>query len=131
MAIRAVMFDFGGVVTTSPFEAFARLEAERSLPAGFIRTVNATNPDENAWARLERNELSLDAFAAAWAAEARALGHAGAHIVPEHFTEVKTRKHQWIAKTEAAVKDRAHQGNCVLGSPMKLLRSSPASSEPM
>ena len=69
------MFDFGGVVTTSPFEAFARLEAERGLPTGFIRTVNATNPDQNAWARLERNELSLNAFAAAWAAEAGALWH--------------------------------------------------------
>ncbi len=45
------------------------------MPAGFIRTVNATNPDENAWARLERNELSVDAFAAAWAAKARTLGH--------------------------------------------------------
>jgi putative hydrolase of the HAD superfamily len=75
VAIRAVMFDFGGVVTTSPFEAFARLEVERGLPEGFIRTVNATNPDENAWARLERNEIGLDAFAAAWASEARALGH--------------------------------------------------------
>jgi putative hydrolase of the HAD superfamily len=75
MAIRAVMFDFGGVVTTSPFEAFARLEVERGLPAGFIRTVNSTNPDENAWARLERNELALDAFAKAWAEEAAALGH--------------------------------------------------------
>jgi putative hydrolase of the HAD superfamily len=69
------MFDFGGVVTTSPFEAFARLELERDLPPGFIRTVNATNPDENAWARLERNEIGLDAFATAWATEARALGH--------------------------------------------------------
>jgi putative hydrolase of the HAD superfamily len=75
MAIRAVMFDFGGVVTTSPFEAFAHLEAERGLPPGFIRTVNATNPDDNAWARLERSEIGLDAFAAAWAAEARVLGH--------------------------------------------------------
>ena len=50
VAIRAVMFDFGGVVTTSPFEAFARLEVERGLPPGFIRRVNATNPDENVWA---------------------------------------------------------------------------------
>lgn len=75
MAIRAVMFDFGGVVTTSPFEAFAHLEVERGLPPGFIRAVNATNPDDNAWARLERNEIGLDAFTAAWAAEARALGH--------------------------------------------------------
>jgi putative hydrolase of the HAD superfamily len=75
VTIRAVMFDFGGVVTTSPFEAFARLELERGLPPGFIRTVNATNPDDNAWARLERNEIGLDDFAAAWGAEAGALGH--------------------------------------------------------
>jgi putative hydrolase of the HAD superfamily len=73
--LRAVMFDFGGVISTSPFEAFAHLEAERGLPAGFIRTVNSTNPDDNAWARLERNEVGLDAFAELWAKEARALGH--------------------------------------------------------
>ena len=60
MAIRAVMFDFGGVVTTSPFEAFARLEAERSLPTGFIRTRHAADPDDNAWARREWNEFGLD-----------------------------------------------------------------------
>jgi putative hydrolase of the HAD superfamily len=75
VAIRAVLFDFGGVVTTSPFDAFARLEVERGLPPGFIRGVNATDPDDNAWARLERSEIGLDDFAAAWAAEARALGH--------------------------------------------------------
>ena len=75
MDLRAVMFDFGGVISTSPFEAFAHLEAERGLPAGFIRTVNSTNPDDNAWARLERNEVGLDAFAELWAKEARALGH--------------------------------------------------------
>lgn len=75
MDLRAVMFDFGGVISTSPFEAFAHLEAERGLPAGFIRTVNATNPDDNAWARLERSEIGLDAFAESWAEEARALGH--------------------------------------------------------
>jgi putative hydrolase of the HAD superfamily len=75
VAIRAVMFDFGGVISTSPFEAFARLEAEHGLPAGFIRTVNATNPDDNAWARLERSEIAVEAFGAQWAAEARALGH--------------------------------------------------------
>jgi putative hydrolase of the HAD superfamily len=73
--LRAVMFDFGGVISTSPFEAFAHLEAQRGLPAGFIRTVNATNPDDNAWARLERSEIGLDAFAELWAEEARALGH--------------------------------------------------------
>jgi putative hydrolase of the HAD superfamily len=75
VAIRAVMFDFGGVISASPFEAFARLEAEHGLPPGFIRTVNATNPRDNAWARLERGELGVDAFGPRWATEARALGH--------------------------------------------------------
>lgn len=73
--ITAVLFDFGGVITTSPFEAFARYEGERGLPVDFIRTVNATNPHANAWARLERAELSLEEFDAVFADEADALGH--------------------------------------------------------
>jgi putative hydrolase of the HAD superfamily len=73
--IRAVMFDFGGVISSSPFEAFARLETEHGLPPGFVRSVNATNPDDNAWAQLERGEIGVDAFGLGWAAEARSLGH--------------------------------------------------------
>jgi putative hydrolase of the HAD superfamily len=75
VALRAVMFDFGGVISSSPFDAFTELEAERGLPPGFIRSVNATNPDDNAWARLERSEVDLDTFARLWSDEARALGH--------------------------------------------------------
>jgi putative hydrolase of the HAD superfamily len=73
--IRAVLFDFGGVISSSPFEAFAHLEVERGLPADFIRTVNATNPDSNAWAKLERGEVDLETFGSLWSEEARALGH--------------------------------------------------------
>lgn len=73
--IRAVLWDFGGVILTSPFEAFARYEAEHALPEGFLRSVNATNADMNAWARLERSELSGADFDAAFAAESSALGH--------------------------------------------------------
>jgi putative hydrolase of the HAD superfamily len=72
--IEAVIWDFGGVLTTSPFEAFARFEAERALPAGIIRRVNAANHQDNAWARFERAELDLDAFDALFAAESLALG---------------------------------------------------------
>jgi putative hydrolase of the HAD superfamily len=75
MPIRAVMFDFGGVISSSPFEAFARFEVQHELPPGFIRAVNATNPDDNAWARLERSEIGVDLFGTQWAAESRALGH--------------------------------------------------------
>lgn len=73
--LRAVLFDFGGVLTTSPFEAFASYERERGLPEGFLRQVNATNPDDNAWARLERGQLSVAEFDAAFASEAAQAGH--------------------------------------------------------
>lgn len=72
----AVIFDFGGVITASPFEAFNRLEAERGLPRDFIRTVNAANPHENAWALFERAEIDAARFDALFAEEAAALGHA-------------------------------------------------------
>jgi putative hydrolase of the HAD superfamily len=72
--ITAVLWDFGGVILTSPFEAFARHEIEAGLPTGFIRNVNATNPHANAWARLERQEITVDEFNAEFEAEARILG---------------------------------------------------------
>jgi len=72
--IEAVIFDFGGVITSSPFEAFARFEAERGLPADIIRRVNAANHLENAWARFERAEIDLATFDGLFAEECRALG---------------------------------------------------------
>ncbi|MDE0879339.1 MAG: HAD-IA family hydrolase [Sphingomonas bacterium] len=70
-----VIFDFGGVVTSSPFEAFNRLEAEKGLPRDFIRRINAADGDDNAWARFERAEIDAAAFDEAFAEEARAQGH--------------------------------------------------------
>jgi putative hydrolase of the HAD superfamily len=75
MPIEAVLFDFGGVILSSPFEAFAALEERHGLPAGFIRQVNATNPDTNAWAQLERSELTVAQFVQAFSEEAADLGH--------------------------------------------------------
>ena len=74
--IKAVIFDFGGVILSSPFEAFARYERENGLPDGFLRQLNATNPDSNAWARLERSEVDLAGFAELYEAEAREAGQA-------------------------------------------------------
>jgi len=74
-AFRAVLWDFGGVITESPFDAFARLERERGLPVGFIRRINATDPDRNAWARFERSEMTLAEFDIAFGDEAAAAGH--------------------------------------------------------
>ena len=75
MTITAVFWDFGGVLTTSPFENFRRYEEQHGLPRDFLRTINATNPDSNAWARFERSELDLDAFDQAFAEESAAAGH--------------------------------------------------------
>lgn len=73
--VRAVLWDFGGVILSSPFEAFRRYEAEKGLPQDFIRSVNATNPDANAWALLERNDISPVQFDSLFAAESESLGH--------------------------------------------------------
>ena len=73
--VRGVLWDFGGVLSSSPFEAFARYESERGLPHGFIRTVNSTDHHTNAWARFERAELDLAGFDVAFADESHALGH--------------------------------------------------------
>jgi putative hydrolase of the HAD superfamily len=73
--IEAVIWDFGGVFTSSPFEAFARYEREEGLPENIIRQINGANHLENAWARFERAELDLPGFDKAFAAEASALGH--------------------------------------------------------
>jgi putative hydrolase of the HAD superfamily len=71
----AVVFDFGGVITASPFEAFNRLEDERGLPQDFIRSVNAANPHDNAWAKFERAEIDARTFDVLFEAEAEAMGH--------------------------------------------------------
>lgn len=73
--IRAVLFDFGGVILSSPFEAFARYEAENGLPAGLLRHINSINPDNNAWAKLERSEVNRAEFAQLFEAEVAELGH--------------------------------------------------------
>lgn len=75
LPIRAVFWDFGGVILTSPFEAFNRYEAEKGLPRDFLRGVNAVNPHANAWARLERSEVTSEQFAALFEEESAALGH--------------------------------------------------------
>lgn len=73
--IRAVLFDLGGVILSSPFEGFARYEAGAGLPAGFLRRLVADNAADNAWARFERGQLDLEGFAAAFGAEGAAAGH--------------------------------------------------------
>jgi putative hydrolase of the HAD superfamily len=82
--IEAVIWDFGGVFTTSPFEAFARYETERGIPVGTIRKINSTNPEANAWARFEQSLVDIDGFDRLFLAEAAVLGHTipGRDVLP-------------------------------------------------
>jgi len=73
--IKAVLWDFGGVILSSPFEAFAHYEQRNGLPEGAIRQINATNHHDNAWALLERNEVTFDQFCDLFEEEGRALGY--------------------------------------------------------
>ena len=75
MMFEAVLWDFGGVILSSPFEAFNHYEDAHGLPRDFLRSVNATNPHSNAWARLERSELSPEEFDAAFHDDSLGLGH--------------------------------------------------------
>ena len=73
--IKAVLWDFGGVILTSPFAAFRRYETEKGLPQDYIRGLNARNPHDNAWAKLERSDVDIDGFCELFEAESRAAGH--------------------------------------------------------
>ena len=75
MTIEAVLWDFGGVLTESPFDAFARYERANGLPKGAVRRINSRNPDSNAWALFERSEIDRDGFCRRFEAEAAALGY--------------------------------------------------------
>ena len=84
MTIEAVIWDFGGVFTTSPFEAFNRFERARSLPLDLIRGINATHPDHNAWALFERAQIDAAGFDVKFLEESTAVGHPvrGAEVLP-------------------------------------------------
>ena len=75
LPLRDVLWDFGGVILTSPFEAFRRYESATGLPQDFIRTINSTNPHSNAWALLERSDISTKEFDELFAQESSARGH--------------------------------------------------------
>ena len=91
--VEAVIWDFGGVFTSSPFEAFNRLEAELGAPKDHIRRVNATNHHDNAWALFERNEIDIAGFDELFLAESTALGFPirGRDVLPKLSGELRPR----------------------------------------
>jgi putative hydrolase of the HAD superfamily len=116
-SFRAVFWDFGGVILSSPFDAFLQYEAQKGLPEGFLRSVNATNPDANAWALLERNEVSPRDFDALFLAESTALGHSvpGADVLKLLAGEIRPAMVQALDTVKAAGYTMACLTNNVVG----------------
>jgi putative hydrolase of the HAD superfamily len=102
--IKAVLWDFGGVILTSPFEAFRRYETAHDLPLDFIRSVNTTDPHNNAWALMERNEVTPQQFDDLFAAESAALGYkvAGADVLLLLAGDVRPRMVALLDRVKAA-----------------------------
>tara|TARA_B100000029_G_scaffold169790_1_gene166039 strand:+ start:122 stop:766 length:645 start_codon:yes stop_codon:yes gene_type:complete len=106
--IRAVFWDFGGVITTSPFDSFNIYEESQNLPKDLIRTINSTNPDNNAWAKLERNEIDQQEFDSLFAIESRQFGHS----IPgkEVLALLKGQIRPEMVKALREIKDKLIQG---------------------
>lgn len=104
--IEAVIFDFGGVLTSSPFEAFARFEAEHGLPADIIRRTNAANHLENAWAKFERAEVDIETFDRLFAAETLALGAEvrGRDVLPLLAGDLRAEMVEALRRVKATLK---------------------------
>ena len=104
MTIEAVIWDFGGVITSSPFDAFNRYEAERGLPHNIIRRINAADPDNNAWALFERAEILTDEFDALFSGEAAAAGRdiRGADVLALLVGDVRPRMVEALDTLKAA-----------------------------
>ena len=71
----SIFWDFGGVITSSPFEAFNKFEIENNLPVNFLRKVNSTNPQNNAWALLEQSKINQKEFNELFFKESSELGY--------------------------------------------------------
>ena len=117
-SFRAVFWDFGGVILSSPFDAFLQYEAKKGLPQAFLRKVNATNPDTNAWALLERNEVSPRDFNDLFMAESTALGHPvpGSDVLALLAGEIRPAMVQALDTVKAAGYRMACLTNNVVGS---------------
>jgi putative hydrolase of the HAD superfamily len=90
--IEAVVFDIGGVIQDSPLHAIARYERDHGLPADSINRAVVASGDAGAWSRLERGELTLEAWCDPFEADCRARG----------VTVIAPRLMQYIAEAGRA-----------------------------
>ena len=121
----AVLWDFGGVILSSPFEAFRLYEREAKLPEDFIRMLNARNPDTNAWAKMERSDVSLAEFVALFEAEAEAHGHRldGWQVLKAISGDIRPQMVEALRRCKAAFKVACITNNMNTGEGPGMARS--------
>jgi putative hydrolase of the HAD superfamily len=114
----AVLWDFGGVITSSPFDAFSRYEQANGLPAGFLRGLNTTNADTNAWAAFERGEIDLATFEARFESEAEVAGGAidARAVVSLLAGQVRPRMVEAVRRCQEHAKTALLTNNFLVGS---------------
>jgi|SRR6185369_8829074 len=123
--MQAVLWDFGGVILSSPFDAFNAYEAELGLPRDSIRKINTLNPDANAWARMERAEVGLDEFARLFEAEAAAQGHtlSGQRILGLLSGEIRSEMVEALRRVKTRYRIACITNNMPLGEGPGMMRS--------
>jgi putative hydrolase of the HAD superfamily len=121
----AILWDFGGVILSSPFEAFNRYEVEIGLPKDFIRGLNARNGDTNAWAKMERSEVSLEGFVELFEAEARQRGHTldGWRILQSLSGDIRPQMVEALRRCKAAFRVACITNNMKSGEGPGMARS--------
>ena len=131
MSIQAVIWDFGGVLTTSPFESFNQFESDNGIPTDFIRMTNATNPDTNAWAQFESSRISLEEFDVLFAEETAARGHriSGKQVVELLSGSLRPRMVETLKRCKAELKVACITNNLKSGSGPGMATDSARASE--
>jgi putative hydrolase of the HAD superfamily len=121
----AILWDFGGVILSSPFEAFNRYEVEIGLPKDFIRGLNARNGDTNAWAKMERSEVTLEGFVELFEAEARQHGHTldGWRILQSLSGDIRPQMVEALRRCKAAFRVACITNNMKSGEGPGMARS--------
>ena len=73
-AIKIVLWDYGGVLTESPIKNFQKFENDNNYSLNTIVKINSDNKYNNAWAQLEKDEISIEKFSNLFREEAKQFG---------------------------------------------------------
>src|SRR5262249_5581511 len=100
-------------------------ETEIGLPKDFIRGLNARNSDTNAWARMERSEVTLEQFVALFEEEARQHGHAldGWRILQSLSGDIRPQMVEALRRCKAAFRVASITNNLKHGEGPGMARS--------